>query len=210
MDSDEPEVSSNNINTVDTRQLTNHKVTQPLSEADRLAQIFEDIDSCADSGGGLSAILDNHSRDRTYTGRHVSKEFNGIIFDNDDDKLPSKMDSVIAMTSGFQKASNLYYRYKFLIGYLEAGKGTNPTEKFIQEIRQDIEVSPHWQISPTKEVYIPHLSLYNPRALILSTSSSRFGTHFGMFSISPPKLTSKPTTSKDKSTASSLPNPRRL
>src|SRR5260221_5792176 len=128
MDSDEPEVSLNN--TVDTHQLTNHKVTQPVSEADRLAEIFEDLDTCANSGGGLAAILDNHSRDRTYTGRHVSKEFNSIIFDNDDDKLPSKMDSVIAMTSGFEKASNLYHRYKFLIGYLEAGKGTNPIEKY--------------------------------------------------------------------------------
>lgn len=82
------------------------------------------------------------------------------MFDSGHDKLPSRVDSTIALSSTFSLASDLYHRYKFLVNYLEAGKGINPVQTFIQEIRQDTIARPHWQISPSEEVYLCVPSLW--------------------------------------------------
>ena len=109
--------------------------------------MFETIDSLV----GLrdfNRLADNYSIDKTYVGRDASKEFYRVLFDGDDDKLPFSVDSMLALLCTFTKASHLYYRFKFLIDYLEAGKGTEPIQVFMKAIRS----IPQWQIPANKEV----------------------------------------------------------
>ena len=112
--------------------------------------------------------------------------------------LPWQVECGIAATLDQTKASDLYYRFKFLLGYLEAHQDNNtkPIQTFIDTIQQDVEARQHWPISTEEEVgsVFPLLQEY----LIVSTSSSVFGTHFRMPSIhSNSKV--KPTVSRDQS-----------
>jgi hypothetical protein len=52
------------------------------------------------------------------------------------------------------KPSDLYYRFKFLLGYLEAHQDnkTKPIQTFIEAIQQDVKARQHWPVSTGKEV----------------------------------------------------------
>jgi len=125
------------------------------SDADRLAGVFRNIDTWKEEGPHfdvLTAMQNNHSIDRTFMGHEVSKEFNLILFDDDDDKLHLQREAVIALYAHRFKVSDLYHQFKFMVSYLEAGRGTEPIQSFIQAIKQDANVSAHWQMSPREEV----------------------------------------------------------
>lgn len=134
---------------------------QASSEAIRLADIFQEINTWAGNpnkaGAGLTG---NFSINRTYIGPEVSKAFKSIMYDGDDfnDLLPNRVDNLIAWGSVSTKALDLYYRYKFLVGYLEDDKGTQEIKDFIKEIREDKEASPHWKIT-SKETEVCHPTL---------------------------------------------------
>jgi len=135
-------------NSANTHQLTNRKLLQAPSETDSLADVFQDINTWAgDPNTAADGLASNFSEDRTYVGSEVSKAFKSIMFDGDNDLLPNRVDNVIAWSSISTKALDLYYRYKFLVGYLEADKGTEKIADFIREIKADDETSPHWKIS---------------------------------------------------------------
>jgi len=90
-----------------------------------------------------------HSIDHTFMGHEVSKEFNLILFDDDDDKLHLQREAVIALYARCFKVSDLYHQFKFMVSYLEADKGTEPIKDFIRAIKQDA----HWGVSSQEEVY---------------------------------------------------------
>jgi hypothetical protein len=125
---------------------------RPPSESD-VAEIFADIDAWVGHPDRVAAgMANNPSIDGTYVGLEVSQAFMSIMFDGDDDLLPNRLDCLIAWSSTLTKASDLYHRCKFLVRYLEDGKGTNKIRDFLQEIREDNEVSPYWPTSKESEV----------------------------------------------------------
>jgi hypothetical protein len=144
-------------------------MAQPPSEADSdesIATIFQDIDTWAgDHNTAMIKIFTNPSIDRTYVGLDVSMAFRSVLFERDDklDRLPDRLDNFIAWSCISTKASDLYHRSKFLIDYLERpGRlGTERVEEFIQEIKRDINASPHRQISSSED------SEVSPRSFLL-------------------------------------------
>jgi len=124
----------------------------------------------------------NCFRYKSYIGPDVSREFCNVLLDGgkDVDVLPLQVECGIVPTLDQTKASDLYYRFEFLLGYLEAHQDnkTKPIQTFIDTIQQDVEARQHWPISTEEEVgsVFPLLQEY----LIVSTSSSVFGTHFRM------------------------------
>ena len=125
------------------------------NNADRLAQVFQNIDTwfINPNFDFITAFSDNHSKDGTFVGGDVSKEFFRILFNGgSDEKLPRQTDCSISLLACRFKASDLYHQFKFMVGHLEADRGREPIGSFIQGIKQDVDAGPHWQISPEEEV----------------------------------------------------------
>ena len=168
--------------------------------------MFETIDSSAGLLD-LNRLTANYLIDQTYMGRDVSKEFYQIMFVGDIGTLPSRIDCAIAMNCMFTKASHFYHRFKFLIDYLEAGKGMEPIQGFMKAIRS----IPQWQIPANEEVCRRNECLILTDYLIFLPSSCPLGRPYGMFSafLLILRSTFKLTTSKDKSTSFFLYSPRK-
>jgi len=130
---------------------------QQPNDADRLAQVFQNIDSWLGDPNFdfVTAFTVNQSKDGTFVGGNVSREFFRILFNpgGSGDKLPRQTDCGIALLACRFKASDLYHQFRFMVSYLEANKGRKTIRSFIQAIKQDPNAGPRWQISPEEEVY---------------------------------------------------------
>jgi len=82
-------------------------------------------------------------------GLDVSREFSRVLYDGDEGRLPYMWDGVIPLLCDNTRASYLYYRFKFTVSYLEAGRGTETVGTFIQAIERDEES--HWEVIPQNE-----------------------------------------------------------
>jgi len=83
-------------------------------------------------------------------GLDVAIEFYRVLYDGREGTLLQEgWDGVIALLCDYTRASYLYYRLKFLISYLEAGRGTETVETFIEAIGRDDKS--HWEVIPTEE-----------------------------------------------------------
>ena len=134
---------------------------QPSSDADRSrqARVFRNIDTWFEQPDFdfTSAMTNNHTRDSTFVGLDVSREFLHILFEVGDDdidqKLPQQTDCSIALLACRFKASDLYHQFRFMIDHLEVARGSEPVRSFIQAIKEDVNTNRHGQISPAEEVY---------------------------------------------------------
>ena len=195
----------------DAASISSSATEELLSEANRLAEIFENIDGWVGSVDTMSAgVIINRTTDKTFIGRNVSKEFYSIMYDGDDEILPFAMDEKMAILSSIAKASDLYHRFKFIVQYLETpGRMNEPIQTFIQAISQDVTTSPHWQIPSTdSEVFsLNAIFLVFRHYLIISISSNGPGIPFGMSSVFPLQPIVKPLPSRDKLRVCSLKYP---
>ena len=72
------------------------------------------------------------------------------MHDDNEGKPPyDDFDAVIALLCDNTRASSLYYRFKFMVGYLEADKGMSNVGAFIKAIEKDTES--HWEVVPQNE-----------------------------------------------------------
>ena len=126
------------------------------SEANKLASVFQTVDTWSGLSGStaLTAMGNNYSIDQSHIGLEVSKEFYSVLYGGGDGKLPSTVSMRLGLFFISFKASDIYHQFRFLVRYLEAGKGNQPVAPFIQAIREDRFASPHWQISPNEEVLL--------------------------------------------------------
>jgi hypothetical protein len=122
-----------------------------LQEADRLARVFQIADTFLERS--IAEIGIAHAAGQSYLGHDVSKEFSEVMYAGGSGKMPSIVEISLAMLVTCSiKASDLHYRFKFLIKYLEETQGKPSMQSFIQKIREDTNAEPHWQ-SSLEEVY---------------------------------------------------------
>ncbi len=83
-------------------------------------------------------------------GLDVAREFFSVLYDGPEGRLLQEgWDGVIALICDNTRASYLYYRFKFMMSYLEAGRGTERIETFIEAIGRDDKS--HWEVIPPGE-----------------------------------------------------------
>ncbi len=133
-------------------------MAQPAAaqEADRaIAEIFDEVDTWRGKVWSTKMAA-NYSRFKSYLEPNVSREFCSVMLDKSKDPkvLPLHVECGIAAILGEIKASDLYYRFDFLLRYLEAhpDNKTKPIQTFIEAIQQDVKTRRHWPISTEEEV----------------------------------------------------------
>lgn len=126
------------------------------SESQRIQRLFQAVDEWVerDSGYVLNvAFPANRGRDGTFLGLDVAREFYHALYDGQEGRLVHEgWDGVIALFCDNTKASYLYFRFKFLISYLEGGRGAENVASFIEAIGRDEES--HWEVIPQDEQVI--------------------------------------------------------
>jgi len=128
---------------------------QPPNEVDRLERIFQPIDAWIGSpniNAASETVQANYKIDGSLMGRDVVREFLRILYDNMGDSLWFATEFHIVASAARTKASDLYYQFKFMVDFLEAGRGAEPVRCFLRAIKQDQEASRHWEVSPADEV----------------------------------------------------------
>jgi len=115
-------------------------------------------------------VSDNREKDGTFVELDVSRVSCLILF-GDDERVYQQKDAQIALLAEHSKASDVYHEFKFMVSYLEAGRGTEPIRTFIQAIKQDINFKTHWQVSENEEVYSLVIISFLHDYLVVSASA---------------------------------------